>query len=109
VQVADLPPIPVTARSDPGDLTPALDEHRAPIVGRASACRGSRPIRAARRSSAIRSTSRRSPSPTSDNASCARWPRSERGTPAYINGNDTCFNAEVRGSKLNCWKTKPIR
>jgi cytochrome c peroxidase len=33
VQVADLPPIPVTARSDPGDLTPALDEHGAPIIG----------------------------------------------------------------------------
>jgi cytochrome c peroxidase len=33
VQVTDLPPIPVTASGDPGDLTPALDEHGAPIFG----------------------------------------------------------------------------
>jgi hypothetical protein len=33
VQVTDLPPIPVIASGDPGDLTPALDEDRAPIVG----------------------------------------------------------------------------
>jgi hypothetical protein len=32
-QVTDLPPIPVTASGDPGDLAPALDERGAPIVG----------------------------------------------------------------------------
>jgi cytochrome c peroxidase len=32
-RVTDLPPIPVTASGDPDDLTPALDERGAPIVG----------------------------------------------------------------------------
>lgn len=32
-QVTDLPPIPVTASGDPNDLTPALDERGAPIMG----------------------------------------------------------------------------
>ncbi|NVB84017.1 MAG: cytochrome-c peroxidase [Kofleriaceae bacterium] len=32
-QVTDLPPVPVTASGDPNDLTPALDERGAPIVG----------------------------------------------------------------------------
>jgi hypothetical protein len=32
-RVTDLPPIPVTASGDPNDLTPALDERGAPIVG----------------------------------------------------------------------------
>ncbi len=31
--VTDLPPIPVTASGDPNDLTPALDDRGAPIVG----------------------------------------------------------------------------
>ena len=32
-RVTDLPPIPVTASGDPNDLTPALDDRGAPIVG----------------------------------------------------------------------------
>jgi cytochrome c peroxidase len=32
-QVTDLPPIPVTASGNPGDLNPALDENGAPILG----------------------------------------------------------------------------
>ena len=53
--------------------------------------------------------SARSSSPTFASASRARRLRSWRGTAAYIRGSSTLRHAFRLGSRLNCWKTNPIR
>jgi transcription elongation factor len=47
--------------------------------------------------------------PTAARASSARSSRSRGRTPAYTSGSSTFLNAVDRGSRLNAWKTNPIR
>ena len=46
--------------------------------------------------------------PTSASRALARAWRSPAGTPAYSSGSSTFSCALVRGSRLNCWNTKPM-
>ena len=50
-----------------------------------------------------------SSSPALRRASSARSSRSARGTPEYTRGSTTLRITVARGSRLNCWKTNPMR